>query len=294
MLSAKGILFVLLGIFAAVFCAAWVVELVQRKKKNAPTVVHGVIGYVTNFIDTLGVSSFATTTSIYRLFRIVPDEKIPGTLNIGDTLPTVAQAFIFIALVQVDPRTLVLLICATVAGGWLGAGVVSRLPRRRIQLYMGVALLAAAGLILAKLLNFLPQGGDALHLDGVYLAIGMLANFVFGALMTVGVGAYAPIMITVALLGMNPTAAFPIMMGSCAFQMPIVGLRFLRGGRYDSAAALGLALLGVPAVLMAAFLVKELPLDVLRWLVVAVVIYTGTSLLWSARLVPPESNVNPT
>ena len=281
--SVKALLFVLLGIFAALFCAAWVLELANRKKQWLPTSFQAAIGCVTNFFDTLGIGSFATTTTIYRLFRVVPDEKIPGTLNVGDTLPTVAQAFIYITIVQVDVRTLVLLIGATVAGGWLGAGVVTRLPKRRIQIGMGLALLAASALIIGKLLYGDPAASGAQGLEGSLLIVAMLGNFTFGALMMIGVGAYAPIMIMISLLGMNPKTAFPIMMGSCAFLMPIASLRFIRASKYDAPAAIGLTLGGVPAVVIAAFLVRELPLDYVRWLVVVVVLYTAISTLFAAR-----------
>jgi uncharacterized membrane protein YfcA len=178
--------------------------------------------------------------------------------------------------------TLALTIAASVLGAWLGAGVVTRLPRRQIQVGMGTALLAAAGLMLVRMYAA-PTGGDALELHGGRLALALAGNFVFGALMTIGVGAYAPIMIMVSLLGMNSKAAFPIMMGSCAFLMPAASLRFIRTGAYDITAALGLTIAGIPAVLLAAFIVKELPLDVVKWLVLVVVVYTAISMLRSAR-----------
>ena len=86
--------------------------------------------------------------------------------------------------------------------------------------------------------------------------------------MTLGIGMYAPSLIMISLLGMNPKAAFPIMMGSCAFLMPLASLRFLKAGSYATRPALGLALGGVPAVLLAAYLVKSLPLVWVRWLVI--------------------------
>jgi uncharacterized membrane protein YfcA len=90
-------------------------------------------------------------------------------------------------------------------------------------------------------------------------------------------------MILVALLGMNPIAAFPIMMGSCAFLMPVGAARFIRKERYSLTPAIGLALGGLPAVFLAAFIVKSLPMTALRWLVVAVVTYTAAAMLVSAR-----------
>jgi uncharacterized membrane protein YfcA len=246
------------------------------------------IGFVTNFFDTLGIGSFATTTAVYRLRRLVPDELIPGTLNVGHALPTVAQALIFIAAVQVEAMTLISLIVAAVAGAWLGAGIVTRLPRRAIQAGMAVALLAAAVLFLLTIFDVVPGGGEAVGLSGPTLAIAIIGNLLLGALMTLGIGLYGPCLIMVSLLGMNPLAAFPIMMGSCAFLMPVSSLTFIRRRRYSVRAAIGLAIGGIPGVLIAAYIVKSLPLLYLRWLVVIVVLYTAITLL-RAAIRPPRT-----
>jgi uncharacterized membrane protein YfcA len=240
------------------------------------------IGALTNFFDTLGVGSFAPTTALFRAFRLVPDRLIPGTLNVGHALPSVAQALVFIAIVEVEPRTLVLMIAAAVAGAWLGAGAVAGWSRRTVQIGMGCALLAAAALLLRQLLLGAPAGAGGVGLGGATLAVAVAGNLVLGALMTIGVGLYAPCMILVTLLGMNATAAFPIMMGSCAFLMPFAGLRFVRAAAYAPPAALGLTLGGIPAVLVAAFLVRSLPLDVVRWLVLGVAVYTAVAMLRAA------------
>jgi uncharacterized membrane protein YfcA len=240
------------------------------------------IGAFTNFFDTLGIGSFATTTSFFKLWKLVNDRVIPGTLNVGHTLPTITQAFIYISIVEVDVVTLTLMIAASVAGAWLGAGVVAGWDRRKVQLGMGAALLAAAALMLMTQLQLFPRGGDTLGLAGVRLPIGLLGNFALGALMSLGIGLYAPCMILVSLLGMAPTTAFPIMMGSCAFLMPVGSARFVRARSYDPRAAVGLAIGGIPAVLVAALIVKSLPLEYVRWLVVIVVVYTATSMLRSA------------
>jgi uncharacterized membrane protein YfcA len=283
MSNAKYLLLVLLGLTAIVFCTTWARELNRSRAWRRPTRLQTVIGFITDFFDTLGIGSFAVTTALFRWRRVVPDELIPGTLNVGHTIATFAQAFIFITIIEVRFETLALLIGASTLGAWLGAGVVTRLPRRRIQVGLGIALSAAAALLLARVLEIFPPGGDALGLAGTPLVVAVLGNFVFGALMTIGVGAYAPIMIMVSLLGMNPKGAFPIMMGSCAFLMPVAGGRFIRTGRYDAQAALGLTLGGIPAVLLAAFIVKELPLDVVRWLVLVVVLHTAVSMFRAAR-----------
>jgi uncharacterized membrane protein YfcA len=174
------------------------------------------------------------------------------------------------------------MIVAAVLGAWLGAGVVSRWPRRRIQIGMGVVLMAFAVIQTSKQLGIAPAGGSLLGLAGTKLAIAVTANFALGALMTIGIGLYAPCMLIISLSGMNPTTAFPIMMGSCAFLMPVASARFIRERCFDRRASLGLLVGGIPAVLIAAFIVKALPLYTVQWLVVVVVVYTAANLLRTA------------
>jgi uncharacterized membrane protein YfcA len=272
---------VVVGVSFAIF---WAVRI--RHDERGPVVPDAermAIGFVTNFFDTLGIGSFATTTTIYRLRRLVDDAMIPGTLNVGHTAATIAQALVFITIIEVEFRTLVLLIVAAVAGSWIGAAIVAGLPRRAIQRGMGIALLVAAVLMVMTALDRFPGGGEALALDGVKLIVAWAITFLLGALMTLGIGAYAPIMIMVSLLGMNPTAAFPIMMGSCAFLMPVASIQFIKKMKYDARAALGLGFGGVPGVLIAAFIVRSLPLNAVRWLVVIVVLYTAVTLLMASR-----------
>jgi len=285
----KTALFVGLVLVAIPYLVAVGRAVVRGRAKGAtgedsprPTPLGLVIGFVTNFFDTLGIGSFASTTAIFKLKGLVRDERIPGTLNVGHTLPTLVQALIYIAIVNVDVWTLTLMIAAAVLGSWLGAGVVSGWPRRNIQIGMGCALLVAATLFLLQIYDIAPGGGEALALAGPRLAIGLGVNFFLGALMELGVGLYGPCLILVSLLGMNPQAAFPIMMGSCAFLMPIGSLKFIRRGRFSLRAILGLGLGGVPAVLIAALIVKSMELRYLRWLVVVVVVYAALSMLRSA------------
>jgi uncharacterized membrane protein YfcA len=285
-ISAKAVLFALLAVVGVVFIAVWAREARRARVSGAPVWPSPLqlgIGFLTDFLDTLGIGSFALTTSLFKLGHLVDDENIPGTLNVGHAVPTFAEAVIFILVVDVDMKTLTLMIGAAVAGAWLGAGVVSRWSRRSMQLGMGALLFVAAIIIVARLTGRIPGGGDALGLSGARLAAGLAGNFILGALMTLGIGLYAPCMILVSLLGMNATTAFPIMMGSCAFLMPAASIRFVRSGRYDLRAALGLTLAGTPAAIIAGLVVKELPLGVVKWLVVAVVVYTALAMLRSAR-----------
>ena len=242
-------------------------------------------GAVTNFFDTLGVGSFATTTSIFRATNHVADEKMPGTLNVGHTLPTITQAIVFTALFKtaIDTGTLVQMIIAAVAGAWVGARVFGGWSRPKVQTGMGLALLAVVGVMFFRQVWGDPVGGDLTKLVGMRLVIGLVGNFVLGMLMTLGIGLYAPCMILIAMLGMNITAAFPVMMGSCAFLMPVASGNFIKLKAADLRASLGLLIGGIPGVLLAYYVVKSLPLDVLKWLVMAVVVYTAISMLIAAR-----------
>jgi uncharacterized membrane protein YfcA len=285
----KTILLAALAIVTIAFIATWARHLRAavgvRGHDDAPappTIFQTMVGFVTNFFDTLGIGSYAPTTAVYKLRHIVPDERIPGTLTIGHALPTITQAFIFIRGVEVDAVTLALMILAAVTGAWLGAGVVAKWPRRNIQVGMGGALLVAAVLFTLANLDIVAAGGEALQLTGTKLAIGLVGSLVLGALMTIGIGFYGPCMIMISFLGMNPLAAFPIMMGACAFLMPISSAKFLAAKSYSVRPALGLALGGIPAVLIAALIVKSLPLTAVRWLVVVVVLYSATVMLRSA------------
>ena len=281
-MSPTNILILLLLLLAAGFAGYWFKRAsVGGGRPVTPGAGNTFIGFFTNFFDTLGIGSFATTTTIFRLLRRVDDQHIPGTLNVGHAIPTVAQAWIYTTLVQVDFTTLALLIAAAVGGSWIGAAIVSRMPKAAIQRGMGIALLLAAVLMVMTALNRMPGGGEATALRGGALILACGINFALGALMTLGIGAYAPIMIMVSLLGMNPTAAFPIMMGACAFLMPTASAQFIRKQKYSLRAAIGLSLGGVPGVLIAAYIVKSLPLGAVRWLVVVVVAYTSAMLLRS-------------
>ena len=291
-MDAKTLLLIALAFFAVFYVVIVGARVARQRAMQAgalwPSWGTTVTGFMTNFFDTLGIGSYATTTAIFRKWRLVADELIPGTLTVGHTAPVIIQAYIFTTLVPVETTTLLTMIAAAVMGSWIGSGVVVKLPRRSIQLGMGLALTGAAILMALSVAKLIPGGGTDLGLTGTKLAVALVGNFVLGALMTIGIGMYAPCMIMIYLLGMNPTAAFPIMMGSCAFLMPTASYRFIKADRFDFRAVLGLAIGGLPAVLIAAFLVKSLPLDWVRVLVVIVVLYTATGLLRSARLRQPE------
>ena len=275
-------------LIAIVYLAYWYTTVTRQRaeqRDNSPLAPQPVtlgISFIANFFDTLGIGSYATTTSMFRAWKVVRDEKIPGTLNVGYVVPTTVQAAIYITIVEVEFVTLVAIIAAAAAGAWLGAGVVAGLPRRQVQIGMGFALLGAATLMLFSLTGIGPAPGVALGVAGAKLGVAIVISAFLGALMMLGIGYYAPCLIMISLLGMNPTAAFPIMMGACAFLMPVGSMQFIRKQSYDLRAAIGLMVGGPLAVLIAAFIVKSLPLTYVRWGVVVVVVYTAIGMLQTA------------
>lgn len=239
----------------------------------------GLIGFLANFLDTLGIGSFAPSTFLYKSLKQVKDRVIPGTLNVANTIPTVLEALIFITVIKVEPVTLLTMIASATIGAWFGAGIISKLNTKAIQKTMGTSLFIVAFIMLAGKMNWFPIGGEEIGLTGTKLIIGISGNFLLGILMTAGIGLYAPCMALVYFLGMSPTVAFPIMMGSCAFLMPIASAKFIKEGAYNRKAAMAISVLGAVGVLLAAYIFSSLDIDKLKWLVMAVVLYTSLIML---------------
>ena len=281
MISVIWVVFIVLAIWIGIVLTRDVLKHKANLENNSWAKT-GFIGFVGNFFDTLGIGSFAIETAMFKFMRQSEDRLIPGTLNVANAIPTVVQAIIFIQIVEVEPLTLVLMLAASGAGAVLGAGIVSKLSEKKIRLTMGIALLITAGFIVARNLEWIGGGGEAIGLEGSKLVLAVVVNFILGALMTAGIGLYAPCMALVFALGMSPAVAFPIMMGSCAFLMPVASLKFIKEGAYNRRASFAIAIAGVFAVLVAAFLVKSLPMDVLKWLIIAVIIYTAIVMLRAA------------
>ena len=272
-----------LALLAAAFVAMLAREALKRGI-GGPGPESLILGAITNFFDTLGIGSFAPTTAWLKFRRMIPDSFIPATLNVGHALPAMMQSAIFLVLlgVQVDPVLLVSCIVAAVAGAVVGAPLMVRAPVRLIQGIVGVALLIAAALYAMSNLDLMPIGGTATALEPRLLWIAVVAHFIMGVLMAFGIGLYAPSLILLSLLGLDPRLAFPIMASACAFLMPTTGFRYIRSERIDLRIVIGIALGGIPAVLLAAFVVKEMPIEPLRWAVVVVVLYAAGLLLRSA------------
>lgn len=239
----------------------------------------GAIGALVNFFDPLGIGAFAPQTALLKFTKQTRDKLIPGTMNIANCIPVLLQAIIFTTVVKVEAITLVSMLVSAMAGAVLGAGLVSRMSEKKIRLVMGFALACTAFIMFSSLMGWFPVGGNAIGLYGVKLVVAVAVNFILGALMTAGVGLYNPCMVLIFLLGMSPDVAFPIMMGSCAFLMPPASVKFIKENAYNRKSALSMCIFGSIATLIASLVIKSMPLDVLKWIVVGVTVYTSTVML---------------
>ena len=285
-------LFTLLAIMAllsAPFCIA-LLRAASLNGAKPPQLETVILGAITNFFDTLGVGSFAPTMAWFKFRGLVPDRLIPATMLTGHALPIVTQAAIFLILlgVKLDPILLVGCIVAFVAGVIIGAPMVARLPLPVVQTGVAVALLLAAMLYAMANLHLMPLGGTATSLTPQWLVIAVAINFIVGVLTNFGVGNYAPTLIILSLLGMDPHLIFPIMASGGAYGFLMVGRQHVRNARLDARIALSMALGGIPAVLVAAFIVRQLQVETLRWLVVLVAAYAAVLMLRSAISSEPE------
>ena len=282
--SARVVLYCALVVLNVLFVIAWVTLARRRKMKHQPVASDYAIGVGTNFLDTLGIGNYAQITALFKLRGRPADDLIPGTLNVGNTIPSFVSSLLFTTAISVEPVLLTCMVLSAGAGAWIGAGVVSRMKQRTIQLFMGVALLVAAAFFIMTNIGVLPPTGTSMGLEGWRFVVAVAANFVFGALMCVGIGNYAPSMALLAFLGMHPIAAYPIMFGSDGVLIPVASLGFLRSGRFAPGVALGLTIGGVCGTALAFPLVKSLGdhLTLLRWVVIAVILYAAVTMLRSA------------
>ena len=282
-----NLIWIVLILFSVWFIYVLTSYIVKNKKnlENISVLKTGAIGFVVNFFDVLGIGAFAPQTALLKFTNQTTDKLIPGTMNVANTIPVLVQAIIFIQIVEVEPLTLVVMFLTAMGGAIWGAGIVAKLYENKIRLTMGVALLITAIFMFANKMNWIQGEGTAIGIHGWKLVLAGVVNFILGAMMTAGVGLYAPCMALVFLLGMSPEVAFPIMMGSCAFLMPPASFKFIQSGAYNRKAALTMAIPGTIAVLIAALVVKSLPLDVLRWLVIAIVLYTSATMFRAALLI---------
>lgn len=242
------------------------------------------IGFITNFFDALGIGSYAPTTMLLKLTKYLKSDKlIPGTLTVACSIPVIAEAFLFTNTIKVEGTTLISMVVAAAVGSFIGSKVMTKFNEKIVRIVMGIALVITAVLMLLSqlgVLSALGAGNTAIGLHGTSLVIALVGNFILGALMTAGVGLYAPCMALVYMLGMSPAVAFPIMMTSCAVLMPVAAYEFIKTGNYNRNASIGITIGGIVGVVIAVLFVKSLDLNVLTWLIIVVVTFTGFQMLY--------------
>jgi uncharacterized membrane protein YfcA len=248
------------------------------------------VGAVTNFFDTLGIGSFAPTMAWFKFRSLVPDRLIPSTMLVGHTLPTMAQAVIFLIILgaSVDPFLLGGCVLAILCGGLIGAPLVARTRLPLVQTVVGIGLLLAAFFYALSNLELMPAGGTASALPPALMIAAIVGHFALGILLNFGIGNYAPTLAMLSLMGMDPRLCFPIMATGGALTMASASVQHIRLRQIDLRIVLGMAVGGIPAVLAAAFIVKEMPIVWLRWLVVVVVVYAAVVMLRAAMLSPRD------
>ncbi len=267
-----------ISLYAAVLLRAVLANRVRPSPEGAA------LGAITNFFDTLGIGSFAPTMAWLKFRKRVPDRMIPCTMLVGHTPPAMAQGFIFLILlgVRVEPVLLIGCVMALLAGGLMGAPLIGKVRLWIVQSVVAVALLVAGGLYAVNNLDMMPGGGTAAGLPTPLMIIAILANFVFGVLLNFGVGNYAPTLVLLSVMGMDPRLCFPIMAAGAGLCGAGASIRHIQLGQIDLRVALGITLGGIPAVFVAAFIVRDMPLELLRWLVMVVVLYAAAVMARSA------------
>lgn len=281
---ATHVIQVLLVILMIVFGILIIIDYGKNKEPMSikDRVLNFVVSILLNILDVLGIGTFATSTAFYRLTKMVEDKKIPGTLVVGCILPVLTEGLAMVTNVEVETVTLVSMLVCSVAGAFIGSRINEKLPVRGIRLTMGIGLLIAGILMIGTLLSFLPAGGDARGLSGIRLVLSCAIVFVIGVFYPLGIGSYAPTLVLVSLMGMNPTVAFPIMMCGAGFNSASSFVNFIKSGEFHRRVSFGFNIGGVIGVLIAVIVVISLPMQVLRWIVVAVVLYTSVTMFLSA------------
>lgn len=287
MITAIIIVLIACAIILGALIVAQIIK--QRVPFNAGDQTLGFgIGMLTDFLDTLGVGSFVTTTTLFQWTNYLDDKRnLPGTMYMGHAVPTVVEALFFVTAVNVEITTLISMVLAAVIGSLIGSEVVVRLNQAMIQKIMATALVATAILMAINkmgLISIIAVHNNAVGLTGAALVIGIIGNFILGMLMSAGVGLYAPCMVLVYFLGLKPIAAFPIMMLSCAILMPVTSVNFMRSNRYSLKGIIGFIFGGIVGVVIAATLVKGLSIEMLGWLIVAISFWTAYQLWRSAKV----------
>lgn len=246
-----------------------------------------VIGYVTDLLDTLGIGTFATTTTLFKLTKLVEDDrKIPATMTTSHIIPILVEALIFITIVEVEMTTLISLAVAAFLGASVGARVTQNWDTKMVQRVLGILLIIAAAIMIYRMVTNpgADLANDVRGLTGWKLLVGIVFDFFIGMLLSMGLGNYAPELIFFSLMGISPAVALPVMMLNAAMMLSAGAKQFIQSGRVNWPGVPGIIVGGVLGVLTAAYFLSSLDINNLKILVVFIAAYTGFTLLRSSFL----------
>lgn len=243
------------------------------------------IGLVTDALDTLGIGSFATTTSLFKVTKLVTDDsKLPGTMTLAHAIPVLIQSLCFIFVVKVEVLTLISMAVAAFLGAFFGTKITKNWHTPTVQAILGILLITASIIMIYRI--WTNPGSQIIHsqhgLHGVWLLLGIIFNFTIGILMTMGLGNYAPELIFFSLMGLSPTVAMPVMMLDAAMIMTASSRGFIKNKRVSWDGFAGLVTGGVVGVLIAVLFLTRLNIDSLKALVIIIVTFTGIMLIRSS------------
>ena len=239
------------------------------------------IGFVTDFGDTLGIGSFATTTAAFRATHYIDDDRqLPGTLNAMHAIPVMVEALFFITAVKVELSTLLPMTTAAVVGAYVGTHVTKNWHAPTVQRVMSAALFIAVVIMIIRMITN-PGADNALTVHGLHgwwLVLGIVFNLGVGILMTMGLGNYAPELIFFSLMGVNPAIAFPVMMLDAALIMPTTAWNVIKMDRISWRGFAGVTIGGILGVIVAAKFFTSMDVQLLKLLIIVVSLWTAFGL----------------
>lgn len=288
------IIFILIVVANSTFLITFVKDLFAHKRSIAKEPGNPILmafsQFMIFFLSTFGISDFAIGASLYPKANWVDEKKLPGTLNAAVVIPVFVMAIAYLTSIEVGLATLVVPIVAQTIGSYVSPRFVVKLPKNTIKKFVIVGLLIAAGLILAGKMGVYPAGGEATSLSGFKLALLGGLSLIYGALNNIGIGSYALTMATIYALGLDPSIAFPIMMGACTLSIPVGSIQFVKLDSYSRKITLFSAIFGVIGVLVAAFFVTGLNTNMLQWIVLGVIFYSVYSMTMELRKEEPSTS----
>ena len=154
------ILLIALGIMTVVYAVYLIKDVVTHKEEHLPIKMVPIllIGLLANFFDTLGIGSFATSTTAFKFTKSCEDDLIPGTMNVCYAIPITVEAFVFIQRVEIDSLTLILMIASSIIGAVVGASIISKWNINKVRVALGCAMIGLGIVMICKLMGFGPFG----------------------------------------------------------------------------------------------------------------------------------------